>query len=100
MARLEPKLRKKQILDAAVHVASRDGYQNITRENVAKKAGIAPGLVKQYYGTMHKLKRSVMRACIKREVLPVILQGLVSKDSNALKISDGLKEKAKASLDG
>ncbi len=100
MARLKTTERKEQILTASLKVAERIGYDNMTRQQVARAANCAPALVSKYFGTMKNFKRSVMRAAIKREVLQIILDGIFQKEPQALKISKSLKTKAIALLNG
>lgn len=92
--RLPPKERSKLILDAALDLAKRDGFDNITRESVAKAAGISPGLVSNYFNTMNQLQRAVMRAAVAREVLEVVGQGLAARNEHALKAPHELKQRA------
>lgn len=92
--------RKIQILNAAVALATTDGYANITRTDVAELAGVSTGLVNKYYSTIPQLKRAVMRAAIQREVLSIVAQGLTAKDPQALKAPDELKQRAVASILG
>lgn len=96
--RLEPVLRKEQIIDAALQEATRTGYMNMTRDGVATAAGCAPRLVSYYFGTMPTFRRTVMRAAITFEVLPVIAQGLIMKDRHALKAPPELKAAALAEI--
>lgn len=98
MSRLKPIDRKEMILAAALDEAQERGYQHITREGVAKRAVCSPGLVSTYFNTMTQLRRAVVRAAVSREVLPIIAQGLVAKDPQALKIPSGLKQAALAAI--
>ena len=98
--RLKPKERKEQILTVALKIAANVGYANVTRQQVASAANIAPALVSKYFGTMKNFKRSVMRAAIKQEVLPIILDGIVQKEPQALKIPKSLRLKAIVLLNG
>ena len=86
------------ILDAACFVAIRDGFNNITRESIAQKAGVSTGTVSQSFGTMIKLKRSVMRHAIQDEILEIIAVGLGINDKTAMKIDTELKQRALATL--
>jgi len=97
-AKLKPADRKKQILDGALNVASLVGYQNVTRDAVATAAGVSTGLINLHFSTMAQLKRDIMRAAVKREVLSVIAQGLAAHDAHARKASEDLKRRALASL--
>lgn len=96
--RLDPAVRREQILDAAIALSKTRGYTNITREAVTQAAGVSPRLLNYYYKTMNQLKRDVMRHAIKNKVLEVIAQGLLAKDPHALKIPDSLKKLAVATL--
>lgn len=92
--RLHPDERKEQILKAALKVAKSKGYNKLTREQVAAEAGISVNLINAYFGTMPKFRRHIMRAAIREEVLQVVAQGLVNKDSHAMKANPELKQKA------
>src|ERR1700761_1389168 len=83
--RLRPEVRHDQILAAALKVAVKVGYQNITREAVAEKAKCATGLITHYFTTMKQLKRAVMRAAVVQSNVVVIAQGLTAKSKYALK---------------
>ena len=92
--RLPPKERKQLILDAATAAAIEHGYGRFTREHVAVKAEVGPSLVNKYFATMAQLRRAVMGAAIHNEVLQLIREGIVLRDSRALQVSDELKKKA------
>lgn len=90
--------RRAQILAAAVTLASKQGYHNITREQIAGIAGISPGLVSKYAGTMTNLRRDVMRAAIRERNLSIIAQGIALHDRTAMRAPDDVKKAALASL--
>lgn len=92
--RLAPTIRKDQILEAAVTVATDRGFNKLTRESVAGIAECSVALINTYYSTMTKLRRAVMRVAVKREILPVIAYGLVTGNQQALKASPGLRGRA------
>lgn len=92
--KLEARERLAQILAAAVKAAERHGYNRITRETIAKAAGVSEALVTHYMGTMPELRRAVMREAIRTECLPVIAQGLTSRDRHALKAAPALQTRA------
>lgn len=91
-------VRKEQILDAALVEAQIHGYKGVTREAVALRCGLATGTVTKHLGTMVELKRSLMRAAVTREILPLIAQGLADRNPHALKASPELKARALQSL--
>ena len=91
---------RKTILTTALELAQRDGFGNITRDGLAKHAGVGMGTVNLHYGTMPQLRRDVMRAAIRGQVLSVIAQGVAMGDKHALKAPAGLKRQALDSLLG
>lgn len=96
--RLDPKVRKEEILAVAVAHASVVGLNGLRRDDVAKKAGVANGLVSRYFNTMIQLRRAVLRSAVHNEILPLIAQGLAMREPEAMKASDELKKKALATL--
>lgn len=97
-SRTDPLLRKDQILNIAVDLSKKVGYHNVTRQDIAGGAGVSMGLVTNYFGTMKKLKRTVMRFAVNQGILEIIAQGLANNDPHAKKAPDELKAKAVASI--
>lgn len=89
--RMDPVDRRAQILDAAVGMAEDVGFQKITRDGVAVRAGVAMGLVTRYFGTMIQLRRAVMRSAVRNEVIPIVAEGLAIGDAHARKAGPQLK---------
>ena len=85
--------RRKEILNAAIELAVKLGYQQITRELVANKAKTSIALVTWYFDNMSNLKSEIMKAAISRENLPLIAQGLSLGDSHAQSINKELRNK-------
>lgn len=96
--RLKPDDRKKQILDAALHLAERDGYTHVTREAVAAAANCAPALISSYFGTMPSFKRDIMRAAVRERRLRIVAQGLAAADPHARKAPDDVKAAALSAI--
>lgn len=96
--KLAARERLTQILAAALRAAEKHGYQRITRETVAKAAGVSEALVTYHMGTMVELRRAIMREAVRAECLAVIAQGLTSRDKHAAKAPLVLQQKALASL--
>ncbi|MGL4894253.1 MAG: TetR family transcriptional regulator [Shewanella sp.] len=96
--RMKPEVRREQILAAAIVVANEQGYNALTRDGVAKAAGVATGQVNHIFNTMAQLRRAVMRAAVHRELLPIVAQGLAQGDKDAHAAPDWLKRKALDSL--
>lgn len=94
MNRLEPNERKRSILHAAVTMARTHGWLNMTREHVARQAGVSVGLVSRYLGTMPRVRQHVMREAIRLEHAEIVAQGLAINDAIALKAPDALRRAA------
>ena len=96
--RLNPKKRKAEIFEAALDVARFEGFENMTRESIADRAGTSPTLVGHYYGTMNRLRTRIMRAAVQREIIEIVAHGLYTKNPHALKAPDDLKVRARKHL--
>lgn len=90
-SRANPNMRKDHILSVAIDIARKIGCDKITREEVAERAGVSVALVSRYFGTMVKLRRSVMRAAIKQEIPEIVARGLAIGDPHAKKAPETLK---------
>lgn len=95
-----PTERKRQLLSIAVEIARAKGYTKVTREAIADKGKVSPGLISHYFGTTVQLKRDIMRAAVQQGVIEVVAQGLADRNPYALKAPDDLKKKAAAHLLG
>ena len=100
MNRLTPKERKAQILQAALDIAAQSGVDRLVVSEVATRVGVTKGLVLHYFSTMPQLKRAVMRAAVKQEVVSVVARGLALDDPQARKAPDDLRAKAALYLAG
>jgi len=74
------KSKKPQLLFAAIDLAEAYGYKNITREMIAKKTGVATGTVNLYFGTMHKLKKTIIRHALRTGNNRIIAQAILNDD--------------------
>ena len=100
--------RRLQIMNAAVKLAAQVGYSNITRDEVAREAGVSNGMVNKYYSTMPQLRRDVIRHAMRRAeeatgpelitVLRIIAQAIALRDRHALKACINIREQALATL--
>lgn len=90
--------RNSKVLEAAIVEAEAEGYQFITRDAVAKRAGVSAGGVNNAFGTMLGLKRAVLREAIRREILPIVAEGLACKSPVIAEASPELIERARAAL--
>lgn len=92
-ARMEATNRRNQILDAALTLSVEIGYKCITRDAVAKCAGISSALIANYFPRMVDLKLAVMQTAIEERKLEIIAQGMSISDPLTLELSEELKGK-------
>jgi AcrR family transcriptional regulator len=86
------------VLEAAIAEAREQGYQFITRDAVAARAGVSVGGVNNAFGTMVDLKRAVLRAAIEREILPIVAEGIAMGSPVVADLAPELRERALLSL--
>ena len=89
-----PKVCKSNLLQSAVELAKTVGYNKITREGVAKHAGVSESLITHYFNTMNQLRSGVMKYAVKQGVPEIVAQGLALKDKYVRKASPELKAQA------
>ncbi|WP_286931120.1 TetR family transcriptional regulator [Marinobacter sp.] len=91
--------RRELILEAAIETALAVGWRSMTRDHIAERAGVACGLVGQYFdGGMTGLRDEVMRKAVLRGLAPIVAEGLASRHAEALQASRAVKRKAAAYL--
>lgn len=100
MSKLPSTERRAQLLDIALSIAEAKGYQKVTRELIATRAGVSPATVTAYFKTTPQMKRDIMRAAVKREMAAIVAQGLAAQDPHARKAPDRLRQAAAAILIG
>ncbi len=54
--------RREQIIDAAMHVFSEKGFMKATNRDVAREAGITPGLIYYYFESKEKLLEAMIES--------------------------------------
>ena len=96
--RLKPKIRKKEILAAALILASKSSYTHITRDEIAHQTGVSGPAVQYHFGTMAKLRVELMRYAVKQRNPQVVAQGLAVRDRHAIKADDILKRQARDTM--
>jgi len=95
---LKSKARHDAILRAAVALSVEGGYQWITREQVAARAGVAQGSINHAFGTMLALKRAVVRHAIETGILEIVKDALAGRSPAADDVPPELRAKAAALL--
>lgn len=98
--RLPPSDRKAALLACALGLATKGHYAQVTRAAIATAAGVSPGLVSTYLGTMDNMRRLVMRHAVTTRNLVVVGQGLSAGDRHARRAPGDLRAAAAARLVG
>ncbi len=92
-SRQNPQTRRESILDAAIDLSKTRGYNRITRDEVATRAGVSSPLIGTYFPRMADLRKAVIQAAISREIVEVIAQGLTINDNHAIELNEELRFK-------
>jgi AcrR family transcriptional regulator len=96
--RMAPADRRAEVIAAAVRMAAFYGLAKVTRDQIATAAGVSPGLVSQYWGTMQQLRRAIVGEAIRGEHLVVLAQALAAGDKRAQGAPEYLRRAAADSL--
>lgn len=86
------------LVDVGLQLAEVDGYQWLTRDGVARAAGVAAGTVSNLCGTMREFKRAVLQAAVDRNIPTIVAQGLADRHEIALAAPEDVKRAALARL--
>lgn len=96
--RLHPDQRRKQIVDAAINIAVKDGWESVVAHNIANTVGVSYGLVQGAFDTMTGLRRAVINEVLDRmdgkaspQYVPVIAAAIRSGDMAERKVSAEIK---------
>jgi AcrR family transcriptional regulator len=71
--------RREQILDAAMHVFAEKGFARATNKDIARRAGITPGLIYHYFESKEALLMTIVESRS-----PLKIEGTFSPDMLAL----------------
>lgn len=85
---------KALILKTAAALAARQGFLNITREQIAAKAEVAPASISYHFKSMTKLRDAIMAHAVEKGILEVIGQGLAARHRAAVAAPVALRQKA------
>jgi AcrR family transcriptional regulator len=90
--------RRAKIMRAAVSEASRSGYRNMTRGDIAQAAGVAHGSINHEFGTMDALRDAVMHHAVAACRLDIVAQGLADGHAAARDAPAAMREAAVRAL--
>lgn len=96
--RLDPKDRKRLILQAAIATAKKKRLFNMTRIEVAAAAGCSAPLVGVHFKTMDALRDAVLAEAIKTRDLSLVAQGIAIAHPRCKRLSAELRAQAIADL--
>ena len=99
--RYKSEVRSELLFIAAMEVARKPGgWCKLTRQRIAQHAGVSEGLVSHSLGNMETIKRDIVKAAIKAEIVEIIVQSLVANDGYVNKkwLPAALKRKALLSI--
>ena len=85
------------VLDAALDEAIAVGLNKLTRENIAKRAGVSTGTV-SHCAPMWQLKDAVVKRAVAMEILSIVAQAIVDGHPAARLAPDELRARALASM--
>lgn len=86
--------RRREILDAALIAARKDGYMLVTSPQIAVLAGCTHGTVFNHFKDMDNLRRAIMQHAVEKEDAEVVLQGIVTRSHIAMRAPEELKQRA------
>lgn len=85
---------RQKILEKAIVMP----FSKLTRDAVAREAGVAAGMVNKCFGTVEGLRRAVIAEGVRIEDLGIVAQGLACGYEEARLAPEGLKTRALAYL--
>ena len=98
--RSSAKVRKEEILTAALGIAKRSGLAAVSGKKIANVLGVQRPTVMYHIIDMATLRQDVMQEAVRTEMLAVIAQGLAVGDAIALGASTDLRRRAAEMLVG
>lgn len=75
--RLSPSDRAERIMLAATEIAIQEGYPAVTREGVARTAGVSPALISHYMGSVGELQHRVIARAIADRDPRIVAQAMI-----------------------
>jgi len=90
--------RAAQLLDAAIRVARKVGYQTMTRGAIAAEAGCTAPLLNAYFGGVEELRNAVVDHAIQSRDLRIIAQLLAVGDPRTRRVPKVIRLEAIATI--
>tara|TARA_Y100000310_G_scaffold202686_1_gene202928 strand:- start:414 stop:695 length:282 start_codon:yes stop_codon:yes gene_type:complete len=89
--RLEPEVRKTQILTKALDLATESHYMLVTQREIADALNISVSLILSYFGSMDELRYDIVQKAIDVDNQQVMSQAMTAGHKLAHTIPGGLK---------
>lgn len=93
--RYPPDVRRELILSTACALAA-DGvpYYRLTREQIARAAGLSGTALQYHFGPIALLRQAALEYAVQHEMLPVIAQALAVRDPTVRELPDRVRQRA------
>ena len=95
--KLPPAARRERLLEAALTLAARHGYENVTRNMIAAESGCSGALV-SWHWTASELHTAILTRAVDVAQLDVLAQGLALRHPVALAAPEALRRAAADTL--
>lgn len=92
MTRLDPEIRREQIVHAAKSMSYEGGLYKWTLEDVAKFVGITTPGVRYYFFSTAQLRDEIIRNAIDARDVPIVLQAIAAHDPIAESVGPALRK--------
>lgn len=71
------KNRREQIMEAALRVFAKKGFAGATNKEIAREAGITPGLIYHYFESKEALLRATLKGRFPRRIIRLVPKGIL-----------------------
>ena len=86
--------RKETIIQAALRVAKRDGFEAIEKTSIAKEGKFSDALLYHYFKGVPEIKKLVMKRAVAGKLVPIVSRGIALGYTEVRGIPEGLKNEA------
>lgn len=87
-------MKKERILQAAIRSAIAQSDYRVNRDDVARRARVAPGLVNHYYGAVVNVHDAIVEFAIRNGLHRVVAMALLANHPATKKLTPGERQKA------
>lgn len=87
-------MKRERILKAAIRAALAHSNYRVNRDDVARRARVAPGLVNHYYGPVSNLHDEIVAFAIKNKLHNIVAMALLAEHPLVAKLTDAQRKEA------